>query len=66
MRNSAAAALLLLFLSACSVPFVGESSDDRKATCDRIAAQAIQTGDFDDARRLAAEASECYARAQTQ
>ncbi len=60
-------ALLLLIgpLLGCSVPFVGgPSANERKAPCDRIAAQAIQTDDFDEARTLAAQASECYANAR--
>ena len=54
-------------LAACSVPFVsrGESDEERKAPCDRIAARAIQTGNLEQAKNLAAQASECYARAQS-
>lgn len=54
---------LLLLLSACSLPFT-KSSDERKAACDRIAAQAIQTTSLADAKVFAAQASECYAKAQ--
>jgi len=39
---------------------------DRKAQCDRLAAQAIDTESLDEARRLAARASECYADLQAQ
>jgi hypothetical protein len=46
------------------MPFRGSSSDERKAECDRIAAQAIQTSSLEEARNLAARASECYAAAQ--
>lgn len=57
--------LVLAALGACSsLPFGGKSGDERKAECDRIAAQAIQTGSLDDAKTLSAQASECYARAQ--
>ena len=56
---------LVAALGACSsLPFGGKSSDERKAQCDRIAAQAIQTGSLDEAKTLSAQASECYAKAQ--
>ena len=56
---------LLAAVSACaSLPFGGKSGDERKAECDRIAAQAIQTKSITDAKTLSAQASECYARAQ--
>jgi hypothetical protein len=56
---------LLAALGACSsLPFGGKSGDERKAECDRIAAQAIQTGSLDEAKTLSAQASECYARLQ--
>lgn len=58
-----ALATLCLLLSACSIPFT-TSGDERKAPCDRIAAQAIQTSSLEDAKNLSARASECYARAQ--
>lgn len=60
-----ALALAFLGLSGCAVPFAGPSKDERKAPCDRLSAQAIQTGSFEEAKDLAARASECYARAQT-
>ena len=50
-------------LAACSLPFT-KSHDERKAECDRIAARAIQTGSAGEAKDLAAQASECYARMQ--
>ncbi len=53
-----------IVLSACSIPFT-TSKDDRKATCDRIAASAIQTASAEDAKNLAAKASSCYAEIQT-
>lgn len=57
--------LVPLLLAGCSsLPLVGQSQDERKAECDRIAAQAIQTSDLGEARRLAAAASDCYAAAQ--
>ena len=56
---------LLAVLAACSsLPFGGKSGDERKAECDRMAAQAIQTGSLDEAKTLSAQASECYARLQ--
>lgn len=58
--------LVPLFLAACSsLPIIGESDDEKKAECDRIAARAIQTDDLGDARRLAAAAADCYAAAQS-
>ena len=64
MRHiSLSAIAFLALLSACSLPFT-KSSDDRKAACDRIAAQAIQTTSLGDAKVFAAQASECYAKAQ--
>lgn len=56
--------LTCVFLGACSLPFTGGSSDGDKAPCDRIAAQAIQTSDLENAKNLAAQASECYAAVQ--
>jgi uncharacterized lipoprotein YajG len=50
-------------LAACAVPFT-TSNDERKAACDRIAAQAIQTSSLQNAKDLAAQAAECYAKAQ--
>lgn len=56
---------LLAALGACSsLPFGGRSGDERKAECDRVAAQAIQTASLDEAKTLSAQASECYARLQ--
>jgi uncharacterized protein YceK len=52
-------------ISGCAVPFSGPSNDERKAPCDRLAARAIQTGSFEEAKNLSAQASECYARAQS-
>ncbi len=49
-------------LSACAVPF-RTSSEERKAPCDRLAAQAIQASSLQDAKALSAQASECYAKA---
>jgi hypothetical protein len=54
---------LLAGLGACAIPFT-TSSEERKAPCDRLAAQAIQTTSLEDAKNLAAQASECYARVQ--
>jgi hypothetical protein len=55
---------LSLLLSACAVPFSGPSRNERKAECDRLAARAIQTTSLQEAKDLAAQASECYATAQ--
>lgn len=63
-RIPLAAVGVALALSACSIPFT-KSNDDRKAACDRIAAQAIQTTSLADAKVFAAQASECYAAAQS-
>jgi len=52
--------LALLLASGCSIPFANRG--DQKSTCDQIAAQAIQTSSAAEARDLAAQASECYAR----
>jgi hypothetical protein len=56
-------ALTGLASMACSLPFT-KSADERKATCDRIAAQAIQTSSLEEAKNLAAQASGCYANLQ--
>lgn len=63
MRSLPRLAGVVLLLGACSVPFT-TSSDERKAACDRIAARAIQTSSLQQAKDLAAQAAECYARAQ--
>lgn len=55
--------VVLPFLTACSVPFSGPSTSERKSECDQIAARAIQTSSLAEARDLAARASECYAAA---
>lgn len=65
MRLAAASLLLASFaVTSCSIPF-RKSSDERKASCDRIAAQAIQTSSTEEAKNLAAQASECYAGLQS-
>ena len=48
-----------ILISGCSIPFVNRG--EAKSTCDRIAAQAIQTDSSAEARDLAAQAAECYA-----
>lgn len=63
MRNHSLLVGALLLLTACSVPF-RTSTEERKSACDRIAARAIQTSSLEEAKNLAAQASECYARAQ--
>ncbi|HSM35418.1 MAG TPA: hypothetical protein VK837_03390 [Longimicrobiales bacterium] len=65
MRKRRFLLLPLLLVGCSSLPIVGESDDEKKAECDRIAAQAIQTKDLGEARRLAASASDCYASVQT-
>lgn len=62
MRRVPSALALAALAAGCSTLGLGSSGDERKAACDRIAAQAIQTESAAEARRLAAEASECYAR----
>lgn len=62
-RRSVLLPCAVLLLSACSVPF-RTSSDEKKAACDRIAARAIQTTSLEEAKNRAAQAAECYARAQ--
>lgn len=52
-------------VSACSLSR-GPTAGERKATCDRLAAQAIETESLDEARRLSAQASDCYADLQAQ
>jgi hypothetical protein len=63
MRHFIAAAALVLLTACASSPRV--SDDIRKAPCDRISAQAIQSSSLEDAKNLAAQASECYASAQS-
>lgn len=55
--------LTALLVAGCSVPFSGPSTNERKSECDQIAARAIQTSSLEEARDLAARASECYAAA---
>jgi len=61
-RFLVAVALLPALLSGCSVPLLGGGGGDKKAECDRMAAEAIQTTDVGKARELAAGASACYAK----
>ncbi|HUH12473.1 MAG TPA: hypothetical protein VMK65_05165 [Longimicrobiales bacterium] len=63
MRRFAFGTLLLL-TGCASLPFGGPSSEERKARCDRMAAQAIETEDLEQAKTLAAQAADCYAQAQ--
>lgn len=65
MRTRFSLAAVALGLGACSVPFT-TSGEERKAPCDRLAAQAIQTSSLEQAKNLSARASECYARAQNE
>lgn len=61
MASRSLTLLLSLLLVGCSVPFVGGGGDE-KSSCDQLAAQAIQTSSVSQARDLAAQATECYAR----
>ncbi len=51
-----------LLLAGCSIPFLGNNNEEAKSSCDQFAAQAIQTNSAAEARDLAAQATECYAR----
>jgi hypothetical protein len=53
----------LCLTAACAVPF-RSSNEERKAACDRIAAQAIQTTSLEEAQDLSRRAMECYAAAR--
>jgi len=63
MRAIVGLVIACCFLGACSLPFT-QSSNEKKAECDRIAAQAIQTKSLEDAKTLSAQASACYAQLQ--
>jgi hypothetical protein len=63
MRRLFAIALLLGSAGACALPF-SQSGNDKKAPCDRMAAQAIQTKSLEEAKTLSAQASACYAQQQ--
>ena len=63
MRAIVGLVLACCLMSACSLPFT-QSSNEKKAACDRIAAQAIQTKSLEDAKTLSAQASACYAQLQ--
>jgi hypothetical protein len=63
MRALSGVTAACCLLSACSLPFT-QSSDEKKAECDRISAQAIQTKSLEDAKTLSARASACYAQLQ--
>jgi hypothetical protein len=54
---------LALALGGCSALGIGggESEEARRASCDRLAAQAVDAEDIRDARQLAAQATDCYA-----
>ncbi len=56
-------AVMVVGLSACSVPF-RTSAEERKAPCDRLAAQAIETRSLQDAENFATQAAQCYASAR--
>ena len=65
MRVLPALVLVVASVSGCSsLPFGGRSSNEKKAECDRVAAQAIQTESLEDAKMLSAQASSCYAGLQ--
>lgn len=65
MRSQILVLFALVFLIGCGASR-GPTTGERKAQCDRFAAQAIETESLDEARRLAARASECYADLQAQ
>jgi hypothetical protein len=56
--------LVLATAGACSALPFHQSSNEKKAECDRIAAEAIQTTSLEDAKTLSARASACYAQQQ--
>jgi hypothetical protein len=58
--------ILLIFAVAggCSALPFHQSGNEKKAECDRIAAEAIQTTSLEDAKTLSARASACYAQLQ--
>lgn len=47
----------------CALPFQ-QSANEKKAECDAISAQAIQTKSLEEAKTLSAQASACYAQLQ--
>ena len=65
MRLRTLALFSIFFLTGC-FGSRGPTVEQSKANCDRHAAQAIATESLDEARRLAAQASECYAELQGQ
>ena len=65
MKIRALLPIAALFLTGCAIPFQGGGNQEQRAAkslCDQIAAQAIQTDSAAEARTLAAQATECYAR----
>ena len=65
MRVTLGFLLFVAFASGCSsLPFGGRSTNEKKAECDRVAAQAIQTESLEEAKMLSAQASSCYAAQQ--
>lgn len=65
MRNTILILFLSILVAGCGFGR-GPSVSQQKAQCDRMAAQAIDTESLDEARRLAARASDCYAELQAQ
>jgi hypothetical protein len=61
MKIRSLTCLAVVLLAGCSVPFAG-GGGEAKSACDQLAAQAIQTSSAANARDLAAQATECYAR----
>lgn len=57
--------LVLLITAGCFMRSSGPSDSERRAPCDRLAAQAIDADDLGEARRLSARASECYSGLQS-
>jgi hypothetical protein len=65
MRVISGLLLTVAFATGCSsLPFGGPSTNEKKAECDRVAAQAIQTESLEEAKMLSAQASSCYAKQQ--
>ena len=64
VRASIAILLVLASAAGCSALPFHHSSNEKKAECDRIAAEAIQTTSLEDAKTLSARASACYAAQQ--
>lgn len=65
LRQGLVIGFIALLATGCFGRSSGPSESERRAPCDRLAAQAIDAEDLGDARRLAARAVECYSGLQT-